>query len=153
MPAPEPFRQKLFYRISTSAGLRQVPWIGSSRYLVNATSLEIGNQYAYSNQYYGGVICYYDRSLKVDPTIITSKERNITKLQAGVYAGYEHAMGRLSFPLQLGMYVFNRDINPVLFEQIGFRYRIQTHWSALLLLKAHGGRAELLHVGVGYQLK
>jgi hypothetical protein len=137
----------------TTVGLKQFPWIGSKRYAVNTFQLEWSRRYCASGRYAGGTVLFYDRALEVDPAGIPDRKRKGNKLQAGVFVGYEHLFGRLSVPLQLGAYVYNHDIYSSLFQQLGFRYRINRHWTAQLSMKTHSGKADFIHAGIGYQMK
>ena len=147
------FNRKLSLNFYTSAGVKQLPWIGSPRYLVNVFNAELVKRYAHNKQYGGGVILFYDRSMQVNPYTITSDKRKNKNVQAGVYLSYEHFFGKVSLPLQLNAYVFNRDIYSVLFQQIGVRYEVSKHLTAQAMLKTHGGKADVIHAGIGYQLK
>lgn len=144
---------KFYYQVSTSVGVKQIPWIGSPRYVVNVASIEAIKNLRGKNNLGGGVLLFYNRSLEVDPTIITGEKRNTSKTQAAVYALYERKMGRVSVPLQVGVMVYNKDINPVLFQQVGIRYYPMQNWYAQLQLKSYGGRADLLHAGIGHTFK
>jgi hypothetical protein len=95
----------------------------------------------------------YDPSLSKEIAnlpILTSDESK-PKYQAGIYAAYEHNLGRISIPLQLGAYVYNQySINP-LFQVIGVRYAINKHWKASFQLKTHLGKADHIDWGIGYR--
>lgn len=143
-------KTKLQYALYASGGVKQAPWVESSRYLVNTFSAEGSKQFGYSNFAGGGVIVYYDRSLEVHPAGIPSLKRKGNFLQAGVFALYEHRFGNLSVPLQLGAYVYNKDLSPQLFQNLGLRYRVAKHWSAQVILKTHMGQADHIHAGVGF---
>jgi hypothetical protein len=149
----DPLNKNSTFTILTTAGLKQFPWIESQRYLVNTVQLEWARRFRHSARYSGGAVLFYDRALEVNPAGILDQKRKGNKLQAGIYAGYEHLLGRLSVPVQLGLYVHNRDIYSALFQQLGFRYRITSQWSAQLAMKTHSGKADFIHLGVGYQIK
>jgi hypothetical protein len=139
--------------VFTTAGWKQFPWIESQRYLVNTVQLEWARRFRHSARYSGGAVFFYDRALEVDPSGILDQKRKGNKLQAGLYAGYEHLLGRLSVPVQLGVYVYNHDIYSALFQQVGFRYRIHPQWSIQLAMKTHSGKADFFHLGVGFLIK
>ena len=142
---------KIKYTLFASGGIKQAPWVESSRYLVNTISAEGSKQLGYSSKVSGGVILFYDRSLQVHPAGIPSLKRKGNFLQAGVFAAYEHGFGKVSVPLQLGAYVYNKDLAPQLFQNLGLRYKMSSHWSTQVILKTHMGQADHVHVGVGYQ--
>jgi hypothetical protein len=133
--------------IYTTVALKQYPWIGSKRYLLRGWS------FRRSNVVGGGLSVFRNRSLEVDPASFVPAKRRGHQLQAGAYVSWEHTVGRVSLPLQLGTYVYNKDENPPLFQQIGLRYRISPRWRGQVLLKTHMGKADFIHAGIGYQLK
>jgi hypothetical protein len=147
------FQKKISYNLYASAGIKQHPWIGSKRYLVNVLSAEITKQASRKHQYGGGIILFYDRSLEVNPRTITSDKREHNNFQAALLATYEYSIGRLSLPLQLGGYVFNHDVYSVIFQQAGLRYRFSKRFSAEMILKLYGGKADNFHAGIGYKIK
>lgn len=150
---PDSLVKKSSLSVFTTVGLKQFPWIESGRYLVNTLQLEWNRVFRSSGKYSGGGVLFYDRALEVDPSGIPDQKRKGNKIQAGVFAGYEHLFGRLSIPLQVGVYVYNQDIYSLLFQQLGFRYRINQYWHAQLSMKTHSGKADFIHAGIGYQLK
>ena len=147
------FTKKTSLSLYSSIGIKQHPWVGSQRYVVNMLSAEITKQRSYKHQYGGGIVFFYDRSLQVNPRTITSDKRTHNNFQAGVYASYEYSIGRLSLPLQFGAYAFNHDVYSVIFQQIGMRYKFSKRFSAAVMLKSYGGKADVIHAGFGYKLK
>jgi len=150
---PDSLFKKASFLIYTTAGLKQFPWIESKRYVVNTAQAEWNRRFSQTGKYSAGAILFYDRALEVDPSGILDVKRKGNKVQAGVFVGYEHLFGRLSIPVLVGTYVYNRDLYTILFQQLGFRYRINQNWSAQLAMKTHTGKADFIHLGVGYELK
>lgn len=139
--------------VFATAGVKQYPWIEGKRYAANTVQAEWSRPLGRTARYSGGGVLFYDRALEVDPRGIPDQKRRGNKLQAGVFAGYEHLFGRLSVPVQLGVYLYNNDSYSALFQQLGFRYRISTHWSAQLAMKTHSGKADFIHAGIGYHIR
>lgn len=150
--AAPPFIKRTAFSLYTSVGIKQYPWIESTRYAVNVVQGEWSRRFRASAQYSFGGALFYDRALEVDPAGIPDHLRKGNKLQAGVFAGYEHLFGRLSVPLQIGAYVYNHNIYTALFQQLGFRYRINQQWTAQLFMKTHSGKADFIHAGIGYRI-
>jgi hypothetical protein len=147
------YNKKWSYQLLAAAGIKQAPWVESSRYLINTFNAEVSRRFSYSDYIGGGLVIFYDRSLEIHPAGIPTLKRKNNKVQAGVYMAYEHAFGRLSVPLQLGMYVFNKDLSPLLFQNLGFRYQISQKLSGQFLMKTHMGKADHVSLGLGYTLK
>jgi hypothetical protein len=145
-------RLKLFrFNLFTSVSSKQAPWAGGNHYLINVLQTEAVYRRKPNHSYGLGLMFTYNRSLDFFPLENPSYEtRGQKKLQIGPYAHYEHFFGRLSVPLQLGVYAYNRAKSPILFQQFGLRYRIIRKISAELLLKSHMGQADFIHTGIGY---
>ena len=147
------FTKKIVFAGFTSVGIKQAPWIESKRYITNVLLAEWSRQFRSYGKYSGGAVLFYDRALEVNPNGLLDQKLKGTKLQAGVFVGYEHLLGKLSIPLQLGVYVYNPAIYTTLFQQIGLRYRITKNWSAQLAMKTHSGKADFIHLGFGYHFR
>ena len=145
------FRKSIRYQFFTSMSLKQAPWIGGNYYAINVLQSEAVYRVKRNYSYGLGMMFTYNRSLDFFPLENPSYEkRGQKKLQMGTYASYEHFFGRLSVPLQLGVYVYNRAKSPFLFQQFGLRYGFSKHLSGELLLKSHMGQADFIHTGIGY---
>jgi hypothetical protein len=151
--ANDSFHRKNSINLFTSVGIKQHPWVGSKRYTVNVLAGEFAKQISRKHQYGGGVILFYDRSLEVNPETITSDKRKHNNLQAGVLITYEYSAGRLSLPLQFGIYAYNHDVYSPIFQQAGLRYKFSKRMYVQAILKAYGGKADVIHAGIGYKLK
>jgi hypothetical protein len=137
----------------TSVGVKQVPWIGSKRYLVNVVNIEMAKQVSFRSSLGGGLFLFYDRTYELDQSDIFPLKRDVSNAQGGVYALYQFKAGRLVLPVQIGVPLANREANNQVYQQVGLRYSISPKWSGQVLLKAFGGKADLLHLGVGYKIK
>jgi hypothetical protein len=140
--------KKITYALYGSAAVKQAPWIGSSYYLINTLQAEIGKRYSLNQSYGGGVMLFYNRSIK-NVAYETGPDRS--RLQAGVYGSYEHFLGRISLPLQVGFYIYNKGKSPPSFQQFGLRYQVSKHIAASLLLKTDLEKADFIHAGIGYK--
>lgn len=137
----------------TSVGVKQVPWIGSKRYLVNVANIETAKNVSLRSSFGGGIFLFYDRTYKLDMSDIYPYTRDVSNAQAGLYALYRFQAGRVVIPLQFGIPLVNKEANSQLFQQIGARYSISKKWSGQFLLKTFGGKADLIHFGVGYKIR
>lgn len=152
-PRQDTLIKKKILLLFTSVGLKQAPWIEGKRYVVNTLQIEWSRTLHHSGNYNVGAALFYNPALEINPAGILDQKQSGKNVQAGIFVGYEHLLGRLSVPLQLGVYVYNHNTYPSLFQQLGLRYRINPHWSAQAAMKAHTGRADFIHLGVGYRFK
>lgn len=148
-----PFKRARWqYSLYAGGGIKQAPWVESKRYLITTLTGEVGKAYQLGIVSAGAVV-HINPSLEVHPLGIPSLKRKGNFLQGGVFGAYEHNLGKLSIPLQLGAYVWNKDLSPQLFQNIGLRYRVAPSWKLQALLKTHMGQADHIQLGVGYTFK
>jgi|GEM_PF-658599 len=140
---------KIDYAAYTSVSVKQYPWVGGSYYLINAMQLEGSKRIKRNYSVGAGLLLLYNRTLR--RYIMEDRPENPTykKFQAGIYLSYEHFLGKLSIPVNIGGYFYNGSSSGI-FQQYGVRYRINKHISSQILLKSHGGQADFIHVGAGY---
>lgn len=146
------FSRKLTYRLFASLAAKQYPWIGSPRYLIGLVSVELSKRTSPRHRFGGGATLFYNPSLAIPESGLKSEKLNGNNVQVGVYAAYERHLGRLSLPIQLGAYAYNKDRFSALYQQIGLRYQCSEKLSAGFALKTHLGKAEYINAGIGYTL-
>lgn len=144
--ANDSLNKKLFYKAFLSGGVKQMQVPDSSYYFVKLLTGEISKQISYSSILSLGMFITHDESVKTDPLV--KHLRSIETSQVAVYGSYEYSFGRLLIPVQFGVFVYNS--NSKLLESIGARYKISNNWMAEFLLKTHGHKADLMHLGIGY---
>ncbi len=138
------------FSIGTSLSIKQAPWVGGKHYLINSLHGEAIKRVNSKSGYGGGLILFYNRSIKNFEEEAVLNEGKRKSLQAGVYASYEHFLGKLSIPVQVGTYLYNADKDPFLFQQYGLRYRLANPVTVSILLKSHMGQADFIHIGGSY---
>ncbi len=141
--------KEVFYRVIFSAGVKKIHESDSSYYFVKLWSTEVAKQISHSSTLAAGSFITHDASLKTDPLV--KNLRSISELQAGVYFSYEYNFGKFSIPVQLGLFLYNS--NSKFMESVGLRYKVTDKWIAQFLLKSHHHRADLMHFGLGYQIR
>lgn len=149
-----PFRKKWNYYVYALAAAKQTYPLESPVYLIEILNLETLKSFSKTGRYGAGIYLSYDRSLSKEqdavPTYIFDKTD--PQVQASVYACYEHVIGKLSIPLQAGVYLYNKyRINPM-YQNIGVRYHFSPKMIAVLQLKTHLGKADYIQWGLGYKL-
>jgi len=138
-------------KVYTAIGIKQTPWIGSNHYLINTGQVEIARRFATNHAYGGGAVVFYNRTLR--PSVSDNTSGNLSKWQVAAYGCYEHFFGRLSIPLQAGIYLYNNGKSSGFFQQFGFRVQCSKKISTVLLLKTDIGKADFIHAGIGYTIK
>ena len=141
--------KKIFYKVFLSAGVKQMQVPDSSNYFVKLLTGEISKQISYSSILSIGMFITDDASVKTDTLV--KHLGSIQTSQVALYGSYEYNCGRVMIPVQFGVFVYNS--NSSLLESVGVRYKLSHNLLAELMLKAHGHKADLMHIGVGYTFR
>ncbi|MBI3501637.1 MAG: acyloxyacyl hydrolase [Bacteroidetes bacterium] len=101
-----------------------------------------------------GLEAFYEFSniedAKRDTSFDTSKPLN--NLQVGLKFGYELVIGKISLPLEQGVYLFSKTtLDGRIYHRIGIRYHINKHLIINYTLKTQWATAENLEFGIGYR--
>lgn len=147
--ANDTLNKKIFYKVFLSGGIKQMQVPDSSYYFVKLLTGEISKQISYSSILSLGMFVTHDASVKTDPLV--KHLRSIETSQVALYGSYEYNFGKLTIPVQFGIFLYNS--NSKLLESIGFRYKISNNLMAQFLLKSHGHKADLMHFGIGYAFR
>ena len=146
------FSAKITWRLSLSAGEKQIGLVGGPYNTIIVLQPGISKRFRCNHAYGAGVAVFINPGARKDKKQVPANTQLVPALQTGVYGSYEHFFGRISIPVQLGVYVYNRGDNPFIFQQFGLRCKINSHFNSELMLKAHMGKADLIHAGIGYTL-
>lgn len=148
---PTPSSKKIAWLLYSGAGTTQRPFVGSKQYTVFVAQAEAGRQTAAGGAAISGVAFFYNPALHVpNPDLGDTLQRS--ESQVALYAGYRFILTKhFSFPVQAGVYLYNAANNPAVYQQIGVRYSLGRHVFTGLHLKTHGGKADYIHAGIGYQ--
>lgn len=148
-----PVRKKWYYSLFTFAALKQTHPLESPLQLVNLASFEMMKNFSNTGRYGLGINLTYDRALsnEIYNSPVFAFDQSKLKLEASIYGAYEYVIGNLSFPMQLGVYVYNNYKISDVYESVGIRYRLASQWTAAVQLKTHLGNADFVQWGAGYK--
>jgi hypothetical protein len=149
---PDSFSRRLSYRAFASVAVKQYPWIGSKRYTIGLVSAEVSKRTSARHRFSTGVTIFYNPSLEIGESGLLSQKVSGNDYQAGLYGSYERHFGKLSLPIQFGVYLYNQDRFTATYQHIGLRYQLTGKLLAGALLKTHLGKAEYINLGLGYTL-
>ena len=151
---PDRFVRKTNLFVHAGFAVKQTYPLESNVQLVRILNLELTRSLSPVSRIAGGLNLSYDPSLSKEiyeaPTYVFDNSE--VQLQASIYAGYEHVVGRLSIPVQLGVYLYNNYKISQIYQMIGLRYQFSQRWVASVQLKAHFGKADYIQYGVGYKI-
>jgi Lipid A 3-O-deacylase (PagL) len=147
------FKKTWGYYSYAFAAFKEAAPLESPVYLVNVLNLEVMRDFSYTGRFGGGISFTYDRSLTTEiynsPTFAWDGSKS--KLEVGPYLSYEYVAGNLSFPVQLGFYLYDNYMTSSFFEKVGIRYRISKHWILGGAVKAHMGHGDFIDWELGYK--
>lgn len=146
------FVKRLDYRLLLSAGAKQTPWIQSPRYAVGVLSAQLVRTLNPASAFGGGFDLFLDPSLTRDPSGFSKDGAIIRNLQVGLHGFYERTIGRVTIPVQAGIYALHGEDTKRFYQTIGLRYQFAPQLLLFYHLKTHGGKADFLHFGLGYTL-
>lgn len=111
------------------------------RNLRNTHKFSAGLDFFYDQCYFQD----YKNELGVDA-------QGLDKLRIGARLGYSYNVGRISFPIEVGYYVFQK-VKPdgTIFSRIGVRYYGKNGFMAMFGLRTHFAVAYTFEYGVGYR--
>src|SRR5450432_320115 len=151
--SPLPLLNKKWnYYIYAFAAFKESPPIESPVYLVNIINAEVMKDFSYTDRIGAGINFTYDRSLVTQDLNSPGYHFDNSKLrlEVGLYLAYEYVAGNLSFPLQVGVYVYNNYLESTVYETVGIKYRIAEHWVIGGAVKAYLGKGDFIQWGIGY---
>ena len=134
------------------AGIKEMMPPGTQRYGAYGLQLNFYRTINHKNKIGGGVEMSYNNSLKkyLGEDSLSYATSNL--LRAGVKISYSFNMYRLSFPIDFGVYFYDkRNFDGIFFHRIGLRYMVTKHIIANVTLITHWAVADYFEWGVGYQ--
>ena len=145
---------RLRYSLQLTGGVKQSPVVESSLYGTAVLTAEASKQTSLRSVWGAGLALLYDPALGdlyIDP-IITKGKTAYATLNLAPFLSYEKVMGRLSIPIQLGMYIKE---NPMkrFYQNLGLKYHLTDALAVAGFLKTHMGRADFIHAGINYTIK
>jgi hypothetical protein len=155
LPSPElPVNKKWGYYIYSFVAAKEAFPLESPVALVNVLNLEAMKDFSHTGRWGGGINLTYDRALsnEVANSGTFVFDHSKSQLEASIYAAYEYVVGRISFPFQLGYYLYNNYPVNALYEMVGVKYRVTPHWILGMALKAHLGNGDFIQWGLGYKI-
>jgi hypothetical protein len=101
----------------------------------------------------GGVDVFYNQTnvarMAADSIYLKTPLQNI---QYGIKAGYELTLGKISLPLEFGVYLYSKFVGSSIYDRIGIRYYANKHLIITQTLLLHFASADYMEWGVGYRL-
>ncbi|MGB3850172.1 MAG: acyloxyacyl hydrolase [Tunicatimonas sp.] len=148
---PEPY-QRLSYYLGVSTGMKTLTTEGPLYNFVNLHAYTTLRLSAISGLT-GGVDVFLDQATRNYIRQRVAHDRPDHR-RVALVAGHELFYQRLSLLTQVGVYVYRpfRNLYLPVYQRFGVRYALTRHLLGNFTLKVHGGRAELVELGLGVRL-
>lgn len=135
------------------AGQKELEAPAGNKYMVYGVQTNVYRTLNYKNKIGGGIEMAYNNATKqlwALDSVYTNKFSDIAQL--GVKACYSFDIHRLSFPVELGVYVYKKQKhNGDFFNRIGVRYTATKHIIVNVTLFTHWAKADYFEWGLGYK--
>lgn len=152
----EPLRYSLYFR----TGISESPITNSGQYPFYHIGLAVDKRIGRKSALQLGTDVFFSMYLKefIRYSSVAYPDRpyldpNTDYKRIGVFVGHELFINRLSVETQLGYYVykpFKYEID--MYQRVGMKYYVHKKFFGGVALKAHGGRAEAIEIGIGARI-
>lgn len=154
------FREPLRYSLYLRSGVSESPITGSGQYPFYHIGLAIDKRLGRKSALQLGADVFFSMYLKefIRYSSVAYPDRpyldpDTDYKRVGVFVGHELFINRLSVEAQLGYYVYKPfDYEIDMYQRLGAKYYVTKKLFAGIALKAHGGRAEAIEIGVGARI-
>ena len=147
---PVPLAEKISSFIVFGSLGRTKEWVGAPESTVGSLSAGFYRTMNRKSRLSIGADLFYDEA-----TLLETHKENVLRnmLAAGLFAGHELTISKISIVTQLGVYVFNPNpSDPFYYTRIGLRYAPGKRIITSFTMKAHGLAIDFLEWGIGYVL-
>lgn len=137
------------YSVIVSGGIRENPSPLREKYPIINLCNRINYVKSAKNNFIGGIDFTYN------PGILHRSHipLDVSPLQSGVFIGNERNFDRITFAVDMGVYLFNQNMKSLIYHRFGIHYQLSNKIKILLQLKSHWAVAEAFEFGIKYRIK
>lgn len=141
--------KKWLYSVLLSGGVRENTSPLRDKYPIINLSNRINFVKNYKNNFTGGIDFTYN------PGILhwSHIPLDFFPLQSGIFIGNERNFDRITFALDMGVYLFNKNRKSLIYHRVGIHYQLSNKIKIILQLKSHWAVAEAFEFGIKYSIK
>ncbi|HTF04991.1 MAG TPA: acyloxyacyl hydrolase [Bacteroidia bacterium] len=146
------YNSKWHLAVVLAGGCNQAAPIGGNRFgLVTVQSSYMKNT-SRKHRFGGGLDLMYSQALRHAQIIDSVPVSVLENVQVGVKFSHELVLGRVSFPMEAGVYAYTKyKGNVPIYSRLGVRYLVTDHLLVHFSLKTHFAKAEYLDAGFGWR--
>jgi hypothetical protein len=144
-----------FFSVSIAGALSQINPPGGHDFAAVILSGSINRRWNHKNLWNAGIEVFYNEANYRE---IARTDASVTRaryIQPAAKIGYALCVGRMSMPLEMGVYFYDRvagESVPI-YERIGLKYQINDQFLIGTCLKVYFARAEFFEWGITYRFK
>ena len=158
-PTPQKFDtlplcdKRPFLSLSLAGALSQINPPGGHDFGAVVISAAVYRRWNHKNMWNAGLEFFYNEANYQEIVRTDASVRRSRYIQPAAKIGYSLIVGRLSMPLDLGFYFYDKvNGEPFpMYEKIGLRYQISDHLLIGTSLKTYFARAEFFEWGITYR--
>jgi Lipid A 3-O-deacylase (PagL) len=146
------FKKHMEYFAVAATGIKEIAPAGGDKYSVVTASFNIARVRSIRGKWGAGIDVMHDASIHEQNKRDSLNTSQLSVTQAGLNVSWEVTFGKLSFPLQAGIYLYsNYKGNGILYNRYGIRYHFHKNIFANFSLKTHYAKADYFEWGFGYR--
>lgn len=151
---PPDYSKKLIYYAWIGGFLKQIAPYNSAKQPVITLQNVVAWQPKTKFNFGVAVDAMFDPTVEIRVKDAGFATSTLTSLRVGVGAHYEQIIGRISIPVNFGVYLRNNfPEDGSVYQRIGLRYRGRMGWIYNATLKTHAAKADYFEFGIGKQFK
>lgn len=140
------------FNVLVVTGFNDVDPPAGKRYGVLNVLTSAMRQTSRKHKWGGGIDLMYSDALRHKLAVDTIYVSAFGNIQPGAKIGYELVIGRISFPIEFGVYMYSRYKNFVpVYNRFSVHYLVNDHLLLNVSLKSHLARAEYFEYGLGWR--
>lgn len=141
--------RKWLYSVILSGGIRENPSPLREKYPIINLCNRINYANSAKNNFTGGIDFTYNPGILHRSHIAL----DVSPLQSGIFIGNERNFDRITFGVDMGVYLFNQNMKSLIYHRVGIHYQLSNKIKMLLQLKSHWAVAEAFEFGIKYRIK
>ena len=141
--------RKWLYAVIFSGGIRENPSPLREKYPIINLCNRINYVQSTKNNLTGGIDFTYNPGILHRSHIPI----DVSPLQSGIFIGNERNFDRITFAVDMGVYLFNQNMKSLFYHRFGLHYQLSNKIKFILQLKSHWAAAEAFEFGIKYRIK
>jgi hypothetical protein len=146
--------KRSFVGITLAGGLSQLNPPGGRDFAAGIVSAAVYRRWNHKNLWNAGMELFYNEANFQEVHRTDASVQRARYLQPSVKIGYALVVARMSMPIELGCYLYDKvgGEKVPLYERIGLKYQINQHFLIGTSLKTYFARAEYFEWGITYRI-